>query len=190
MVLAVVSGAARAQIYSGTTASGALLLSSNMDNEATQLLVAPAVVPELPPAAEIVRASVSPIPLSFAPFIHEASLTYRLPVALIHAVIAVESNYNPRALSAKGAQGLMQLMPTTARRFGAVDVFDPRNNILAGSHYLRWLMDYFEQNVELTLAAYNAGETAVVQAGRRIPKFAETERYVPKVLALYQMASL
>jgi soluble lytic murein transglycosylase-like protein len=82
----------------------------------------------------------------------------------------------------------MQLMPATARRFGVVNSFDPRVNILAGSKYLRWLLDYFEQDLELTVAAYNAGEKAVIQAGRRIPRFTETEKYVPKVLALYKRA--
>jgi soluble lytic murein transglycosylase-like protein len=144
----------------------------------------------LPTMPRAVVVAAHPAAESFAPFVHEASLAYKLPAALIHAVIAVESNYNPRALSGKGAQGLMQLMPATARRFGVTDSFDPRVNILAGSRYLRWLMDYFEQDLELTVAAYNAGEKAVVQAGRRVPKFPETEKYVPKVLALYKKALL
>ena len=103
-------------------------------------------------------------------------------------MIQAESNYNPRARSHKGAQGLMQLMPATARRFGAANSWDPRQNILTGAKYLRWLMDYFDQDLELTIAAYNAGEGAVMQAGRKIPKFAETEKYVPKVMALYKKA--
>jgi soluble lytic murein transglycosylase-like protein len=181
--------AAQAQIYAGLTASGAILLSSNQDDSATELLV-PAVPAPVLPSPDVAVVMARAIPESFAPFVHEASLAYKLPTALIHAVIAVESNYNPRALSVKGAQGLMQLMPATARRFGVADSFDPRVNILAGSRYLRWLMDYFGQDLELTVAAYNAGEKAVVQAGRRIPKFPETEKYVPKVLALYQKALL
>jgi soluble lytic murein transglycosylase-like protein len=122
------------------------------------------------------------------PFIKEASSTYRIPTELIHAVISVESNYNPNAVSPKGARGLMQLMPATAKRFGSNNATDPRQNILTGSRYLRWLLDFFEEDVELAIAAYNAGETAVVQAGHKIPRFTETQRYVPKVLSIYKKA--
>ncbi len=180
--------AAQAQIYAGTTASGAIFLSSSLEDNAPQVIVEALALPEERHEREAVVATSRSIPEGFAPFIHEASVAYQLPVALIHAVISVESNYNPRALSPKGAQGLMQLMPATARRFGVVNSFDPRVNILAGSKYLRWLLDYFEQDLELTVAAYNAGEKAVIQAGRRIPRFSETEKYVPKVLALYKRA--
>jgi soluble lytic murein transglycosylase-like protein len=190
MALALAGASAQAQIYAGITASGAILLSSSQDDNAAQLIVEEEVVPDSRSERLAATALPHPIPEGFAPFVHEASVAYKLPAALIHAVIAVESNYNPRALSPKGAQGLMQLMPATARRFGVVNSFDPRVNILAGSRYLRWLMDYFEQDLELTVAAYNAGEMAVVQAGRRIPRFAETEKYVPKVLALYKKALL
>jgi soluble lytic murein transglycosylase-like protein len=117
--------------------------------------------------------------------VHEASTTYQIPQALIHAMIEVESNYNSLAISSKGAKGLMQLMPETAKRFGIVNSFDPRDNILTGSRYLRWLMNYFNQDITLAVAAYNAGEMAVVRAGYRIPRFPETQKYVPKVMALY-----
>ena len=120
------------------------------------------------------------------PFIKEASSTYRIPTELIHAVISVESNYNPNAVSSKGARGLMQLMPATARRFGTNNASDPRQNILTGSRYLRWLLDFFDEDVELAIAAYNAGEAAVVKAGHKIPRFTETQRYVPKVLSIYK----
>ncbi len=177
---------AQAQIYSSTTESGAILLSTSQESDALLLVAAPVLellaVEPTSPAGSLQK---RPSP-NFASFIHEASATYQLPVALIQAVIAVESNYNPRALSPKGAQGLMQLMPATARRFGAVNGFDPKENILTGSRYLRWLLDYFEQDLVLAIAAYNAGENAVVSAGKRVPKFAETERYVPRVLALYK----
>ena len=108
---------------------------------------------------------------------------------LLHAVIAAESRYDRRAVSPKGAIGLMQLLPSTARRFGASDPYSPRQNILAGAHYLKWLMALFENDLELVLAAYNAGEQAVLKAGRRIPPFAETQAYVPKVLAYLRCAS-
>jgi soluble lytic murein transglycosylase-like protein len=118
--------------------------------------------------------------------ISEASQTSQVPPELLKAVIAVESRYNPNAVSRKGARGLMQLMPDTARRFSAGDMLDPRENVLAGAQYLRFLLDMFKGDLELVLAAYNAGEHAVIRAGFRIPAFAETQSYVPAVLAQYR----
>jgi soluble lytic murein transglycosylase-like protein len=187
MALALLLPCAQAQVYTGITASGSILLTASPDEVATELLVEAPVVAGAQGATEA-AALPAGIPAGFAAFIEEASAASRLPAALIHAVIAVESNYNPRAVSRKGAQGLMQLMPATARRFGAFNVQDPRSNILAGSKYLRWLLDTFGQDLELSIAAYNAGEGAVLQAGRKIPRFAETERYVPRVLAIYRKA--
>ena len=178
--------AAVAQVYTGLSASGSVVLSSNADEAATTLLIEAEKIELLPLSAQASLAST--VPASYWPFIQEASLTYQLPSELIHAVILVESNYNPRARSVKGAQGLMQLMPATAKRFGSADNWDPRQNILTGAKYLRWLMDYFGEDMELSIAAYNAGEAAVMQAGRKIPKFAETEKYVPKVMAIYKKA--
>jgi soluble lytic murein transglycosylase-like protein len=108
---------------------------------------------------------------------------------LLHAVIAAESRYNPRAVSARGAIGLMQLMPATATRFGARDPFVARQNVLAGASYLKWLMVQFENDLELVLAAYNAGEQAVVRAGGKIPPYPETQAYVPRVLAYMRCAA-
>ncbi len=105
---------------------------------------------------------------------------------LLHAVIAAESAYDPKALSARGAMGLMQLMPATARRFGARDAYAPRDNVRAGASYLKWLLAEFNGDLELTLAAYNAGEQAVHNAGRRIPPYPETRAYVPRVLGYLQ----
>ncbi len=103
---------------------------------------------------------------------------------LVHAVIAVESGYNALAVSAKGAIGLMQLMPDTARRYGIRDARDPSQNIQAGTRYLRDLLKLFNNDISLTLAAYNAGENAVLRNGSRIPAYRETVTYVPKVLAV------
>lgn len=106
---------------------------------------------------------------------------------LLRAVIVVESGFNSRAMSKRGAVGLMQLMPETAIRFGASDRYDPRQNVLAGAQYLRFLMDRFGSNVRLALAAYNAGEQAVDRNGGQIPPFSETQAYVPRVLKIYRM---
>jgi Transglycosylase SLT domain len=99
---------------------------------------------------------------------------------LVRAVIAVESEFDALAVSSKGAQGLMQLMPHTARRFGVGDSFDARQNIFGGTQYLRFLLDLFSGNVELALAAYNAGENAV-QRYHGVPPYRETRQYVAKV---------
>lgn len=110
---------------------------------------------------------------------------YRLSPALLHAVIRAESAYNHRAVSHAGAQGLMQLMPATARRYGVRDSFDPAQNIRGGAAYLRDLLDMFDQDVKLALAGYNAGEGAVMKYGRSIPPYKETQSYVRKVLRYY-----
>jgi len=104
--------------------------------------------------------------------------------ALVDAVIQVESEYNPGAVSPKGAIGLMQLIPATARRFGVADPFDPVENLKGGTTYLRYLLDLFGGDVPLALAAYNAGENAVLRSNG-IPPFEETQGYVRKVTALY-----
>jgi hypothetical protein len=107
---------------------------------------------------------------------------YRLNPNLVLAVIEAESNFNPSARSPKDAQGLMQLIPATAERFGVGNVWDPEQNIRGGMAYLRWLMGYFDGDLELVLAAYNAGEGAVERHGG-IPPYAETQNYVRRILA-------
>jgi soluble lytic murein transglycosylase-like protein len=106
---------------------------------------------------------------------------------LVRAVIVVESGFNPRAISRRGAIGLMQLLPTTARRYGAFNAFDPEQNIHAGARYLADLIArYGGEKLDLVLAAYNAGEDAVEKYGRRIPPYKETQAYVPNVLRMYR----
>ena len=105
---------------------------------------------------------------------------------LLRAVIVVESGFNSRAVSRRGAVGLMQLMPATATRFGVSDRYDPRQNVRGGARYLGFLINRFRQNVRLALAAFNAGEDAVDRYAGQIPPFAETLEYVPKVMRIYQ----
>ncbi|HEX2829449.1 MAG TPA: lytic transglycosylase domain-containing protein [Burkholderiales bacterium] len=108
---------------------------------------------------------------------------------LVHAVIRVESAYNARAVSKAGALGLMQVIPGTGRRFGVDNLLQPSANITAGTLYLSYLMRVFEGDVRLALAAYNAGENAVLRHGRRIPPYRETRGYVPRVLDTYRVLS-
>ena len=116
--------------------------------------------------------------------VREAAGRHRIDPALVRAVIETESNWNPKAYSHKGAGGLMQLIPTTAQRYGAYDVFDPQQNIDAGVKYLRTLLERYHGNLDLALAAYNAGEGAVDRA-HGVPSFRETRDYVQKVQNAY-----
>lgn len=120
----------------------------------------------------------------YAREIAEAAIRHGLPERLISAVIRVESGFNPRAVSRKGAQGLMQLMPKTASLLGVRDSFDPRENIDGGVRHLRGLIERFPSDLRLALAAYNAGEQAVLAYGG-IPPYAETREYVTRVLQIY-----
>ncbi len=115
-----------------------------------------------------------------------AARVYSLEPALLHAVISAESGYNALARSPKGARGLMQLMPDTARRYGVDNPLDPEQNIYGGAAYLRDLLTLFGNDVKLALAAYNAGEGSVMGYGNRIPPYRETTQYVPKVLSYYK----
>ena len=121
----------------------------------------------------------------FASKIAEVASRYQVPEALIHAVITIESAYDPNAISRAGAVGLMQLMPATAKRYGVADRRNPSANLTGGTRYLKDLLLRFDSNLELALAGYNAGENAVEKFGNQIPPFDETRNYVRKVLQLY-----
>lgn len=137
-------------------------------------------VPDLPGAS----ASLSGRPYSEA--IRAAATESQLDPALVHAIIYVESRYDPAARSPKGALGLMQVMPDTGLRYGVTNPgSSPEANLRAGTRYLRDLMKLFAGRLDLVLAAYNAGENAVIRSGWRIPPFRETRQYVPAVLAKY-----
>ena len=120
--------------------------------------------------------------------VEAAAKRYDVDPLLVHSVIQVESNYNPYAVSPKGAQGLMQLMPATARRFGVRNSFDVKENIDAGVRYLKYLGTLFPEDPRLTIAAYNAGEGAVWKYGNTIPPYRETEQYVYRVGMKYGKA--
>ncbi|MFO0115527.1 MAG: transglycosylase SLT domain-containing protein [Betaproteobacteria bacterium] len=124
------------------------------------------------------------------PVIDNAARTHGVDPRLVHAVIRAESGYNDRAQSNKGALGLMQLIPATAERMGVKDPFDPIENIFGGTRYLSQLIRMFNGDIELALAGYNAGENAVIKHGNRIPPYAETQAYVPKVMAFYRSPEL
>jgi len=117
--------------------------------------------------------------------IAKASSKYRIDSSLVKAVIKAESNFNHRAVSPVGAQGLMQLMPATAASLQVRDAFHPETNIDGGVRYLRYLMNLFNGNLPLVLAAYNAGENAVIRNNNRIPPYPETQLYVKRVLNLF-----
>lgn len=177
------AGAAQAQIYGGTDTAGTLVL-SNFSGDAATAVVVPAAADTPTLQAEVSALTwKARVPEALAAPIREAAQRHALPEGLIAAVIAVESNFDVRAVSHKGAKGLMQLMPDTARRFGVRDVFAPHENVNAGAAYLHELLRLFGDDLALALAAYNAGEGAVLRAGRRIPDFRETRQYVAKVLA-------
>jgi soluble lytic murein transglycosylase-like protein len=170
-----------AQIYSWRDANGRLVLASRPRGEAS------AAVPVG------TTASVPATPVSFRPrgafsdLIAEHATAHGLDPNLVRAVIQVESAFNPRAVSPKGAMGLMQLMPATASEFGVSDPFDPAENIRAGVAYLRRLLDRYENRVELALAAYNAGPGAVDKYGERIPPYRETQNYVRKIKSVTEI---
>lgn len=119
-------------------------------------------------------------------FIYEAAALYRIPVALIRAVIKQESDYDPKVVSSAEAKGLMQIMPAVEVHMGMTgDVFDPRTNIMVGTRLLRWLANQFDGDLVLTIAAYNAGPGAVAKYGHTVPPYQETRHYLKKVLDYY-----
>jgi len=140
-----------------------------------ETVVAPRVVG---PAA--LAAAVPAPPTGIDEAVERIAAQQSVPPELLHSVIQVESNYNPYAVSPKGAQGLMQLIPATARRFGVDNVFNPVENIQGGARYLRYLLDLYHWDVPLALAAYNAGEAAVSKYGG-VPPYRETQNYLVSV---------
>lgn len=169
--------AARADIYQSVDADGVIVFTSKPRPGAKKVAVdSPVSLPKDRSPERLTR---------YDGFIREAASLYQIPEELVRAVILVESNYDPRAVSHAGAIGLMQLMPTTAATMLVEDIYDPRQNILGGTRYLRVLANMFNGDIMLTVAGYNAGENAVLRYGG-IPPYAETQAYVTRVVENYQ----
>lgn len=186
--LIAVSNSYAQSVYMDASDAEEITLSSNALNGAA---VEKIEVEELADVQQLQPSSSTPVDLQRMPFhqeVLEAANQTTLEPALIHAVIAVESKHNPKAISKKGAMGLMQLMPATAQDYGLnrVRLQDNRQNILVGAKHLKALLRQFDGNLELALAAYNAGPAAVKKYHDRIPPFEETKLYVPKVLKYYR----
>ena len=168
---------ANAQIYAWRDANGTLVLSDRAIDAPTDVYKvagSPSYVTTRPVEDQSGHDR-------FEPLIQEHATRRSLRPELVRAVIQVESGFNPRALSPKGAMGLMQLMPATARSLDVNNPWDPAQNIRGGTDYLRLLLDEYDGNEELALAAYNAGSGAVAKYGRRVPPYRETRDYVRKV---------
>jgi soluble lytic murein transglycosylase-like protein len=157
--------------------SGAKLVVRGGGNSATG--ARPGVVPFMPQDRDVVRFT------RYDDWIRQAATLYQIPEALVRAVIKVESDYDPRAVSVSGARGLMQLMPDTATSMQVKDIDDPRENIFGGVKLLRILANTFNGDLELTVAAYNAGPDSVMKYGG-IPPYQQTRDYVVKVSAYYR----
>jgi hypothetical protein len=179
LVFAVAIGVApaSAQIFSWRDANGVLVVSDKPSGDPATMTTYTV------PGAPYVRATREFLPTSnthYDAYIEEHARIAGLSPDLVRAVIQVESAFNPKAVSPKGAMGLMQLMPATARELGVTDPFHPGENIRGGVQYLKQLMDRYDQKVELALAAYNAGPESVARYGD-VPPYRETQAYVKKV---------
>lgn len=182
-----ITPAAHADIYvhGNANATGEIRLSNFPADTGYQLLIGES-LPDVAVSPTVTAQSVSANNLPFDDAVRAAAIETSLEPALLHAVIAAESHHDTHARSPRGAQGLMQLMPATARRFQVSNSYDPAQNIRAGARYLRELRDLYKGDMSLALAAYNAGPEAVYRYGGHVPPFDETRRYVPKVMQLYR----
>ena len=168
-----------AQIYAWRDADGQLVLSDRPARSGES--VTTYAVPASPEVRTTRPVATSSRAAAFDDVIVEQAGAHRISPDLVRAVIQIESGFNPRAVSPKGAMGLMQLMPATASEFGVLNPFEPRENIRAGVAYLRRLLDRYGHDLELALAAYNAGPGAVDRYGQTVPPFRETRDYVRKI---------
>jgi soluble lytic murein transglycosylase-like protein len=168
---------ASAQIYAWRDANGQLVLSDQAKDPSAKTY-------SLSPAVDTTVRTTRPLStraVQYQPIIEEHASLNMVNVDLVRALIQAESAFNPRAVSPKGARGLMQLMPATAAEYGVADAFNPAENIRAGVKYLKQLLDTYEGRVELALAAYNAGPGAVKKYGGKVPPYRETQNYVARI---------
>jgi soluble lytic murein transglycosylase-like protein len=182
---AAIAAAAQSKIYTYLDADGIRHYTDVPDNSRYKLLVLSP--QDRTQSGEHYDTNLLARATQYDSIIEKAAVSAAVEPNLLRAVIVVESGFNSRAVSKRGAVGLMQLMPATATRFGVSNPFDPKQNIHAGARYLKFLIDRFGQDVRLALAAYNAGEEAVDRNGGQIPPFTETMAYVPRVLKIYRM---
>jgi soluble lytic murein transglycosylase-like protein len=187
-LLLLVGGQCRADIYSFVDDGGVTHFSNVPDDPRYVLFQKQpqAQVAAASSGAPIVQESWRQREAALSGLIDQTARRRSVHPALLRAVIAAESAFNVQAVSRAGAQGLMQLHPDTSRRYGVLNPFDPADNIEGGAHYLSDLLRRYNNDLTLTLAAYNAGEEAVERYGRRIPPYPETRAYVPTVLRLYR----
>ncbi len=182
-------GGARADIYQWTDAEGVVHFTNKPTNQpGAKLYIKSTANVQLGKAGAPLYAPQDRDPARYTRFdewIRQAATLYQIPEQLVRAVMKVESDYDPRAVSSAGARGLMQLMPDTADRLQVRDINDPRENIFGGVRYLRILANIFNGDLELTVAAYNAGEEAVMRWGG-IPPYQQTRDYVVKVTRFYR----
>ena len=179
---------ARAEALTSTANTGTVNLSHiQINSDRTAIILKPAtqiaVVPEAYTGKPLYLIADK---ILYDRMVNKIARTYGLESALLHAVISVESRYSPTAVSKAGAIGLMQLMPETARRYGVVDPLDPLQNLRGGARYLRYLLKKYNNDRNLALAAYNAGEASVAKYGNQIPPYPETTEYVPRVMGYYR----
>jgi len=168
------------RIQAFVSPNGRVVFTNLVDNGRASAPVTPVL-----PATDVL-ASEMPAPLKT--LVDNIATTHGVDPALVRAVMKTESNFNRYAVSPKGAMGLMQLIPTTGRRYGVRDFFDPQQNVDAGVRYLKFLLEKFDGNLDLSLAAYNAGENLVQRLGR-IPPIPETTNYVRKIRAIYKKSA-
>ena len=177
-----------ADVYTYTANDGAVSLSNVPRDNRYSVLVSETnqQAAEVPTANIVKRSSIMDSKVQYDRIVDEVAKTYGLESALLHAVISVESRYSPKAVSKKGAMGLMQLMPKLAKHYGVADPLDPTQNLHGGAKHLRHLLHKYHNDRSLALAAYNAGERTVARYGNRIPPYRETTDYVPRVLGFYR----
>jgi len=182
-----VSTPAMAEIYKYHDAAGRLYFTDQKRDESYQLIAVfnPDTSTHRPAQSTYLPESYDNNVKQYLPHIEHAAKQHNLDPKLLRAIVDTESAFDPKAYSKTGAVGLMQLMPNTAKGLGVKNSWNPKENIQGGALLLRQLLDKFNQNIKLSLAAYNAGETAVIQAGNAIPNYPETQRYVQKVISRY-----